>query len=167
MSYSINILVPNAVEPIYPTFPSSIILKNEIDDEFFKRYSDIWPFFSSISGIVYSLVQEMFEEYYGSFPLCESDFECCLGKERLPFELSEDVRENLTTFLVKTEYFEDFIMLIHFLLVTSPNKKIMFHTRYEGGDTEIILGVIKWDKFVNMLKEKQIYFNICYIVSLT
>ena len=56
--------------------------------------------------------------------------------------------------------------MVHFLLTTAPDKRIMFHTRYEGGDREVILGVVKWKDFVKMLREQKVYFNICYIIEL-
>lgn len=164
MSYTIQVLVPNATEPVIPTFSSSIILKSELDDEFFGRYYEIWPFFCSMGGILYSLVQDTGDEYYSSFPLCDSNFDSQL--KDIPFPLEDDVLENLTVFYVKEEFLSDFLKMVHFLLTTAPDKRIMFHTRYEGGDREVILGVVKWKDFVKMLREQKVYFNICYIIEL-
>ena len=166
LSYSIDVLVQNATEPVTPPFSSSIVLKSELDSPFFERYHEIWPFFSSIRGIMYSLVQDTGDEYYSSFPLCDSDFD--LQLESLPFliEKEEDVMYHLTAFYVKEEFFSDFLKLVHFLLTTAPDKRILFHTRYQGGEREVILGVVKWENFVKMLKKRAVYFNICYIIEL-
>ena len=50
-------------------------------------------------------------------------------------------------------------------LINSPQKRILFQTRYQGGEQEIIIGVIKINKFLEMLKSKKIFFNVCYIVE--
>lgn len=165
MSYEINIIAIGQKEPIKLNFTSKIILQNERDDYIVKRYAEIWPFFSNTDGVLYSLVMKMNEEYYSSFPMCDSDFETEIQEYFLPACLMEENKENLTTFIVKEAYRREFIEILQYLLENSPQKRILFQTRYQGGDREIIVGVIKINKFLEMLKSKNVFFNVCYIIE--
>lgn len=61
MSYEIKIIAINQNKQIKLNHTSKIILKNEIDAYEVNRYAEIWPWFSSTSGILYSLVAKMDE----------------------------------------------------------------------------------------------------------
>ena len=161
MSYEINIIAINQKEPMKLNFTSKIILQNEKDDDMVNRYAEIWPYFSNTSGILYSLVMKMNEEYYSSFPICDSDFETEIQEYFLPTCLLEDYKENLTPFIVRESFIREFIEIIKCLLENSPQKRILFQTRYQGGDQEIIVGVIKMENFLEMLKGKKVFFNVC------
>ncbi|SEU03411.1 hypothetical protein [Lacrimispora sphenoides] len=166
MSYEINIIAINQDKPIQqPFFNSSILLHNEKENIDISRYVEIWPFFSATKGILYSLVVEMNEGYYSAFPLCDSDFDVSLPEDMLLIKVLEEERENLTAFIIKETYYKDFVKLVKFLIENAPNKRILFQTRYQGGDKELVIGVIKWTEFLTMLAQKQIFFNICYIIE--
>ena len=165
MSYEINIIAINQKEPIKLNFGSRILLQNEKEDDMVNRYAEIWPCFSDTAGILYSLVMEMKEGYYSSFPICDSDFEEELQEYFLPTCLQDENRDNLTPFLVKEIYAQEFIKILQYILDNAPQKRILFQTRYQGGDKEIIVGVIKWSQFLDMLNSKKVFFNVCYIVE--
>ncbi|MBQ2802852.1 MAG: hypothetical protein IJF07_03030 [Lachnospiraceae bacterium] len=165
MSYEINIIAINQKEPVKLNFASKIILQNEKDDYMVNRYAKIWPYFSNTSGVLYSLVMKMNEEYYSSFPICDSDFETEIQEYFLPTCLLEENKENLTPFIVREPFIQEFIEILQYLLENSPQKRILFQTRYQGGEQEIIVGVIKMKKFLEMLKSKKVLFNVCYIVE--
>jgi len=57
----------------------------------------------------------------------------------------------------------EFDEICRFLVKCSPNRTIMFQSRYQGGDHEIICGVININKFFSLLNRKKILFNTCYI----
>ena len=61
--------------------------------------------------------------------------------------------------------YEDFIKIIQFLLDNAPQKRILFQTRYQCQDCEIVFGVIKFRKFIDMLNLRQVLFNVCYIIE--
>ena len=166
MSYEINILVVNQEFPVRVPFESSIILQNEVDNaDCFVRYHSVWPFLSSVKGILYTLVQEWFEDYYSSFPLCDSEFENQIDGNEMPTWIEEEARQNMTALLIKESVVEDFKRIVRHLLYTSPNGLIVFHSRYEGGDREIIFGTMSIELFFELLEQKKIYFNTGYIID--
>lgn len=79
--------------------------------------------------------------------------------------IPEEAKENLTHFIVKEKVMEDVVYMIRRVLDSSPQRKILFQTRYEWGDTEIVFGVLKWNRFLSLLKESKLLFNVCYIVE--
>lgn len=164
MSYEINVLVINQQNPVYIPCSSDLLIQNEIDDTGVNRYNVIWPFFSNTPGILYSLVTKINEDYYSALKICDSEFDTTLGNDSFPW-ISRDTKENLTPFIIREKYFEDFKNVLTNLLKSSPQNRILFQTRYQGGDTEIVLGVIKLNKFLFMLSKRQISFNVCYIVE--
>lgn len=165
MSFEINIVSINQEIPVHINFKSQIIVHNEIDNNEESRYTEIWPFFSNTKGILYSLVQEINDGFYSSFPLCESDFEISLSENSFPNWVSDEIKGDLTPFIVKENVYEDFVKIIQFLIDSAPQKRILFQTRYQCIDCEIVFGVIKIKKFLEMLNLKQILFNVCYIIE--
>lgn len=165
MSYEINILAINQEKPIHLKERNGVLLHNEIDNSELGRYSEIWPFFSQTKGILYSIMTEWWEDYYSSFELCDSDFEVPNFVKTLSDLIPEEAKGNLTHFIVKEKVMEDVVYMIRRVLDSSPQRKILFQTRYEWGDTEIVFGVLKWNRFLSLLKESKLLFNVCYIVE--
>lgn len=165
VSYEINILAINQEQPIHLQSQGEILLHNERDNYEVNRYAEIWPFFSHAKGILYSIVTEFNEGFYSSYKLCDSDFEATVPDYLLPIWISEDAKYNITPLLIKDDMQKDFIKIVQKILESSPQKRVLFHSRYQGGDEEIILGTIKMSKFINMLINKEIMFNICYILE--
>ncbi|MBD5465859.1 MAG: hypothetical protein HDR22_08595 [Lachnospiraceae bacterium] len=165
MSYEINIIAVNQIKPIHMKDLSIIILQNEIEHFGVNRYAEIWPFFSSTQGILYSLVTEIQDGLYNALELCDSNFEVVVPDNLLPSWISEDIRENLTPFIVKENVYKEFISILKYLLENAPQKKILFQTRYQGGDEEIVFGVIRLSHFIDMLNKNQVLFNVCYIIT--
>lgn len=165
MSFEINIVSINQEIPVHINFNSQITVHNEIDNNEESRYTEIWPFFSNTKGILYSLVQEVSDGFYSSFPLCDSDFEISLSENSFPNWIPDEIKGDLTPFIVKENVYEDFVKIIHFLIDNAPQKRILFQTRYQCKDCEIVFGVIKIKKFFEMLNLKQIFFNVCYIIE--
>ena len=165
MSFEINIISINQEIPVHINFNSQIILRNELENNEESRYTQIWPFFSNTKGILYSLVQEINDGFYSSFPLCESNFEIPLSENLFPNWISNKIKDDLTPFIVKENVYEDFIKIIQFLLDNAPQKRILFQTRYQCQDCEIVFGVIKFRKFIDMFNLRQVLFNVCYIIE--
>ena len=166
MSYEINILVVNQEHPVQLPFASSIILQNEVDNaDFIGRYWKIWPFFSATKGILYSLLQEWLDDdYYGAYPFCDSFFET----EEVPVVppwIPEDRLTDMTPLIIKEHAICDVKRILRYLLETSPNGFILFQSRYQGYDTEVIMGTISIRQFFEYLENKQIMFNVCYIIG--
>lgn len=147
MSYEINILVVNQESPVHLPFSCSIELRNEREDDGFGRYFAAWPFFSCIKGILYSLVKDAETDHLCAFTLCEVNFDAP-SSENHPEWISEQyAQDNLYPLIIKPEFFCDFVRVIEFLLEKSPDGFIMFQTRYQGGDSDIIFGTISSSQF--------------------
>lgn len=166
MSYEINILVINQERPVCPPFESSIQLRNEVEHQGFARYFSHWPFFSCIKGIRYTLVRAGTSDCLSSFYLCDADFEAsCLNASVLSWVSEEYQQDFLCPLIIKDEVYRDFVNVLAFLLENSPNGFIMFQTRYQGGDRDVILGTISLEQFLSMLNKREIMFNTCYIIA--
>jgi len=102
--------------------------------------------------------------FYSAFRICDSDFEVMPDDDAFRW-ISKDIKENMTPFIVKDKYRDEFVDTVYYILENAPQKRILFQTRYQGGDEEVVLGVIKISKFMDMLFKKQIFFNVCYILE--
>lgn len=63
-------------------------------------------------------------------------------------------------------FFREFVGILESVLKESPQKRILFLARYQGGDEEIVIGVIKLNDFLGMLNSKNVFFNVCYIIEM-
>ena len=165
MSYEINVIVIKQKEPVHIANLSKILLQNETENIGVKRYAEIWPFFSNTPGILYSLVTEINEDCFSALKICDSDFEIIPKDDSFQW-ISEDIKENLTPFIVNDKFYDEFVNIVCYLLESAPHKRILFQTRYQGGDEEVVLGVVKIKHFLDMLSNKQILFNVCYIIEM-
>lgn len=162
MSYEINIIAINQSTPIHWKGRSSILLHNELENEEVNRYVDIWPFFSNMQGVQYSVVEEINPRYYSAAKVCDSNFEYEIPGNML-FDWMQG--EDLTPCMVRADLQDDVFSIIECILNSSPSKRILFQTRYQGKDREVVLGVIKINEFRDMFYKNQLLFNVCYIVE--
>lgn len=164
MSYEINIISVGQTTPSSGFQPSKILIRNETEhDE--RRYFKIWPLFSHMDGILYSLGQNWDgTSIFSAFPICDADFEAGAPIQRLPEFLPPDVKETLTPLIIYKEYYPEVERCIRMLVQDSPFKTIWFQTRYQGGDYKVICGTLTLSQFLERLKTRRILFNVCYIV---
>ena len=94
MSFEINLIAVDQQRPIHLNSGNRVLLHNEIEHDEVNRYAEIWPFFSNTKGILYSLVEEVNEEYYSSFTLCDSDFQDSISEKAVPIWISKEAKEN-------------------------------------------------------------------------
>lgn len=164
MSYDLNILVLNQKNPSKIPFESSINVLNEVHDYSGKRYHSIWPFMTRGNGIWYSLVKDLDGLSYASF--CDSDFEADEKDLPIPYWITDSsIIYNLTPLIVEQEYRSEFEKIVLFLLRESPIRTIMLLARYQGGDEEIICGMLSVKDFMGILDQGKILFNVCYIIK--
>lgn len=118
---------------------------------------------SNTSGMWYSLGVED-DGWHTALPIIDTDFEE-VAKSELPNWIEdENVLSNLTELSMVINYKGEVFKVIEHLINMSPIKTIMILARYQGGDTEIIQGVIPYKKFKSMLDDGKVLFNVCYIV---
>lgn len=172
MSYEISVLVVGQKEPAKLPFSTDILVENE-SNPFFGRYGKIWPFSMQTKGILYSLGRcdpEWDDDpdriiTFSAFSICDSDFEHPLPKIPHTEWIPKRIREDLTPLLIYEKDIAELKKILTFLLHSSPKKLMMFYTRYQCHDKEIICGAIKRDKFFKLLEAGKLCFNVCYIVS--
>lgn len=164
MSYEINIISVAQEAPVSYIGDSSVLLRDEQTCEEVARYYKIWPVFSNTKGILYNVVTEMECGFYSSFPICDSDFRVHLANTFSAFS-SIEVAENLTPLIINDTFLTDLQSIVSLLIETSPARTILFQTRYEGGDFEVIQGTFEKSVFLKMLEERKVMFNVCYAVT--
>ena len=166
MSYEINVLVVGQNAPAKVPFETSICVLNECDNKpEIARYFEIWPFFMQTSGVLYSLGRMRYGDFFSALPICDSDFDHPLAPNSDTSWIPDEARECITPFIVFKDEICELERILSFLLDCSPQKLMMFHTRYQDGDTEIICGVMKKEQFFEKLERQELYFNVCYIVA--
>ena len=169
MSFEINIVSVGQESSIEYEGKSGLCLFNEIvekdyNKDYIGRYHTIWPVFSYISGILYSLMTYEDSGPWG-FPICTSDFKVphSVGIA-FPF-LPVEVAENLTGLIIKEKFIPDIFEVVSLLIEDSPKKTILFQTRYQDGDFEVMLGTFRKSDFLKKLQAEQLLFNVCYLVT--
>lgn len=165
MSFDLEVLVVNQISALQSPFQSQIEVLNEQDNQDVKRFDGKWKIMSHTNGVWYSLVKDD-EGVRNAFLLCESDFERSIDNVPVPFWIdNEDILYNLTPLIIRSAFRNDFEKIIRFLLECSPTNTLMFLARYQGGDYELIQGVLTVEQFLNHLDKKNILFNVCYILT--
>ncbi|WP_291572905.1 hypothetical protein [Clostridium sp. UBA4548] len=163
MSYDLKLLVIKQETLYHTDFQSSIQLKNEIEDEFY-RYRELWPFMMGTDGALYSMVKES-NGLFNAYTICDSDFEKDERDIEMPYWIKdEDVKYDLTPLIIRREYREDFEKIVRNLINTSQTKTIMILANYQSNNKEIVCGTVSFTEYLKLLDEGKILFNICYII---
>lgn len=165
MSYDLNVLVINQKIQSKITNKCTIKVKSEKDDQNYGRYYSIWPFISSLQGIWYCLGNEE-DGWFNTLEFLEADFDSVVDKKLIPAWITDEkVISNLVPLIIKETYMNEFKLIIHSLLKQSPDATIIFMGRFQGGEMEIINGVMSYSQFIDDLSNKKILFNMAYIIS--
>lgn len=158
MSYDLKIMILGQDEPT--EFQSTIDIIDESQEQL--RYQSTWKFMSSMRGVLYSLGKSD-GFMFNAMSLIDTSFD---SPREYPYWLTdEDIISNLTPICLEQEYEIELKKLIKEMIQDSPINMIMFMTRYQGGDTEVLCGTIKLSEFFNLIKEDKILFNVCYIIE--
>lgn len=165
MSYDLNVLCINQDKAVKLPFASPIELRNENDFPELGRYASIWPFMCGSRGIWYSMGKDD-DGWFNAISLVDADFDNTVGRRHAPYWIfDEEVLDNLKPLIVFDEYRNEFDRIVEFLIHESPNKHVMFLARFQGGEQEIIHGVMKRKDFTKLLGQSKIFFNVCYIIK--
>lgn len=164
MSFEINIISVAQKQPVNYLGNSRVQLRNELTCGDVMRYYKIWPVFCNTRGILYDIVVEDEPGLFWSFPICDSDFSH-KSSNNIPSYIHDDVAYNLTPLIIKNEFICDVKSIIHLLIKSSPVKTILFQTRYQDGDFEVIQGTYGEVDFLEELQQGELMFNVCYVVT--
>lgn len=164
MSYDLNILVLEQERPSKFHFITRINIKNEYQEKL--RYCHKWKYVTGMKGIWYSMgIYDAEFDMFTNYPLCYSDFKI-KDPARMPYWIKdEDIQYSLTPLIIHDEYKEEFKKILEYLLSQSPINKIIFSGAYQGGEKEIICGLLSYSEFITMLENQEILFNVSYIIG--
>jgi len=166
MSFEINVIVEGQDQPVKLPFSTSILVENEVDQsEEIARYFEYWPFVMQTKGVLYSLGRMQPGGFFSALSICDSDFAHVLPVTPDTDWIPEEIRENLTSLIIFDDSLKEVEQILSFLLESSPKRMIMFFTRYQGGEHDIICGVMEKGAFFKRMEEGRLYFNTCYIVK--
>lgn len=158
MPYDINILVVNQEKPSKIPFKSSIAYDLQV-----PKY-DSWQYIYESRGIWYYLGKEE-NNLFNAASFCSSNFDIDEHQLPIPYWIkSEDVIYHLTPLVIKNEYKKEMRTILQFFINESPVKTLLFLARYQGGNQEIVQGVISFNDFFDLLESGKVLFNICYII---
>jgi len=166
VSYEINIIAKGQTAPSHFSLPSGIFVKNEKEDGEAARYAEIWPFFSSVDGIMYSVGYYGAHNFFSALEICELDSEKEIPASELSGWFPGFAGENLTPFVIRPKFYDDLEYVLRTLLEDSPQKTLLFQTRYQCEDIELIVGTFRYQDFIGMLRAGKVLFNACYVIQL-
>ena len=134
-----------------------------------KREYSFWPFMNSCCGFWYYLLpKEPVHPYCGCGEMVDVPYprgnSTKLTNNCLPDVLSEYV-SNLEPIWVKKKYMRDFMKIVDYFLSESPVQMIIFNSRCQGEERDIVNGVISQDHFFSMMNNRKIKENMCYIIK--
>jgi hypothetical protein len=165
MSYEIVIVAIGASNPCHLSYLTNLELKNEIEHPDIGRFQSNWPFMSGTKGLWYSIgVTD--DGWFNPMSIIDIDFDTEVDYRILPYWIEdEDVRSNVKQIILTPEYVSDIEMTLKKLIESSPQQTIYFLCRFQGGDNEMVQGVLGLEQFETMLKESEICSNICYVIT--
>jgi len=144
----------------------SITVENEIDhkEEYVSRYFEIWPTMCRTEGIWYELT--VYDGIDSAVPICGFYPDISPGLLPIPKWVTDlPTIESLTPIYIKDPFNEEFKEILECLINESPQKKVLFHARYQCPDTEIMMEVMTLEEFYSNLENKKILFNACYTIK--
>ena len=135
-----------------------------VDRTLWKAYTDTFKYMSEQKE-AWCSITEIEDWCFSAMNICS----ITSGKQlnvNTEFPFWEEKRTGMRILLLLPEYEKSIIDAMRFTLEASPIKSIFFLPRLQGGEYNNVCGVIKFDKFLSLLKNKKILFNISYIIEL-
>jgi hypothetical protein len=167
--YDVLILSVNQKEP--SLFQSNEIISLALNQDGEcrpKYYQEIWPFINNTYGILYKTFAkgEFFASECGD-DLFDFDYDKNneINVPEFYADSRVEVAEDLISFSVTKECKGSFVSLLQQILFDSPTKTLMFLCRGQSQEKEIVLGVIPFERFLEMLINGNVCTNICYVIS--
>lgn len=157
MSFELNILVLQQ-ETAAPV-PTESPFKLQIESNEMLSNTIYWPFMSLNKGTWYIVGVEE-DDLFSALPILDTEFET-VTDSNLPYWVNdEDVKSNLTSLRINDSYRDDLFNLMRGLIKQSPIRSIMFMSRYQGGDKEVVCGVLSLDEFIDLQAKGKVLFNV-------
>lgn len=135
----------------------------DVDPSRRQAYVDTFRYMAEQDGTWCSIIEKG-ERFFSAMNLCDISGVKHKLQGGFPFWI-EDI-EQLYVIQILPEYKDTIINVLKYLLSVSPQNKIIFLPRLQGGENNNVCGVIKISDFAKLLDEGKILFNICYILEL-
>ena len=169
MSYDLNILCVNQKEAI-TKLPAKIQIYAEPQNQEYTKYPKYYKNYcttmNAVNGIWYYLMNEA--DGFSSFELCDIRDVKDEYLEKLcpPWSGKEDAID-ISVLCLREKYKQDVLDILEFFINQSPIKTVFFHSRYQTfeEEKEFIMGTICFKRFVELLDNNQILFNVCYVIK--
>ncbi len=115
---------------------------------------------------MYSIVEEIDDDFFTCSNFCDSLFEePDVQDVQIPLWIFAEAKDDLTPLIIREDVKNEFLKIIKHVLFSSPDHRILFQSRYQCSEKEIVIGTISFEKFKTMLLSSQILFNVCYIIE--
>ena len=160
MSYDIRVLSVGAACKLNMSCGSIVA---ERTGGFGREFAKSYPFASRISGEWFELIKEGSPKIFGSFDVCDFDFDS--GEHELSWRTGAAAVGHYSLMFRSEELFSDFRLVMKQLRNMSPTKMLIFLPRLDGNEQNDICGVLTLDDFMALIPQKRIYSNICYIIQ--
>ncbi|SDM86502.1 hypothetical protein [Acetanaerobacterium elongatum] len=142
------------------TKSKEILNNTNIYLEYNQKYCDIWKFMTLSDGTWYNLSAD--KDEVGGTKICKYiDEKCSLTLDWVEKKYLEDI----TPYTIENQYMDSFIAILNHLVQQSPVKMIYVLARYQSYDKEIVLGTFTVNEFINLMSQRKIHSNICYIIT--
>ena len=177
MSFDLNILCcyqDRAIKSLPFSSAFSFRLENKKRCAHHKGYDVDWQFMNSCPGYWYSLEPV---DYSSDSVACYDMCDIIYDGEKLRIKKSRfdndgqfyantfEYIDFLPVFNIKPEFRRDFEEIILYFIEQSPVNMIIFLARFQGDEKDVIQGVFPKEEFFQLLDNRTVKFNHCYIVG--
>ena len=150
--------------------PEEMLIYTEPQNQEYTKYPKFYKNYcmtmNAVNGIWYYLMSD--EDKFSSFELCDiKDVDDKYLEKSYSFCYKQEGELDVSVFSLKERYREEVLKVIEFFINKSPLKTVFFHSRYQTFEVEkeIIIGVICFERFIELLDSNQILFNVCYVIK--
>lgn len=161
--FDLNLLVLDSdIDYKYP-HKSAFEIITESEREY-TRYAEIWPYVTRSKGRYYRLGKhdEEVDVYFHAFDFFKSE----KYSHYKPYWITDKrIFSDLTTFILKRKYEEDFMGIVQYYLSKSQSSTVLLLGRYQSDEREVVCGTITLFEFETLLYDGKLSFNTCYIIS--
>lgn len=165
MSYDLEVLVTGR-HLLLPVTIDGITVHLDMFAGYYKgrkRYRGTFEYMRQSKGVWCSLFEENKENWlFSAMNICDIKD---ADRSHVTYPFWEKRTEGMYVLTIRKKYRKAFVKCLSYLINKSPKKQIMFLPRLQGGEYNNVCGVIPFEKFIELLKNDKILFNIVYIIG--
>ena len=162
MSYDLEILVDGG-KKIPPMVIDKIRIEVNPHNCGRRYYKETFPYMTEKKGAWCTLFEiDREHRFFSSMNIADI---IAISESEIKYPFWTDKTSGMYVLKIVEEYYQSFKKVLKELQKLSPNKRIMFLPRLEGGEYNNVCGVITLNDFFELLENKRILFNIVYIIQ--